>query len=219
MTTPIHIKVSITLESGLHIGTGFGMAKLLDERTIRSPHADSPTQTLVPYIPGASLKGRLRACAATLAQELALPDAEELRELVFGSTRVAGRLIFPDAHIIDEDRTSCIIGDGPSARFLAYEERMHVALSRTRRSAREGMLMRIEVASSGLRMETTLRGWLPDERPQLVRGLALLVLAIRRTTHLGGHKSRGLGAVHMRPQQITVGREIVPLEELAEALL
>lgn len=76
--------------------------------------------------------------------------------------------------------------------------------------------MTIEVASPGLCMETTIEGWLPSDQVQ--REVALLVLAIRATTHIGGHKGRGLGAVQMIPTHICIDGKDITLEMLEKAL-
>jgi CRISPR/Cas system CSM-associated protein Csm3 (group 7 of RAMP superfamily) len=135
-------------------------------------------------------------------------------------------LVFPDAHLIDADRrmlnefrsSEGRIVPGALAPYLALEERAHVALSHTRRTARENMLMQIEVASPGLRLATVIRGRLPD-RQQARRALALVGLAARGITHLGGHKGRGLGAVTIAVGAMTLDGQEVDLAGVCEELL
>lgn len=218
-TTLVRLHIEILLEAGLHIGTGFGVARMLDERTTCGPHPRRPTfhpETALPYIPGSSLKGRLRAKADEVQRALDLTDGKTLIGDLFGGVREHGRLIFSDAHLIREDETILAQDNGALVPYLALEQRSHVALSLTRRSALEDMLMRIEVVSPGIRMETTIRGWLPTERART--GLALLTLAVCTTTHLGGHKGRGLGAVRMIPTHVMIDETEVSREELGEAL-
>ncbi|NJN66275.1 MAG: hypothetical protein HC884_05970 [Chloroflexaceae bacterium] len=231
--TPVSLHVTLRFESGLHIGTGFGIAKLLDERTMQGPHPKTIGGT-IPYVPGSSLKGRLRAKATSLVATLFPSEDEETckarNEMIidlFGAhltpespprpgERRAGRLVFADAHLSEQDAVTITEHKGALLPYLALERRTHVALSRERRSAKEDMLMTIEVASPGLHLETMIEGWLPAA--QAMRETALLVLAICATTHLGGHKGRGLGAVQMVPTRIRVGNEDVSLDTLREAL-
>jgi len=231
MTSYVEVALHIqaTLESGMHIGTGFGMGKLLDERTMQGPHARPTLSVSLPYIPGSSLKGRLRATATSLV-EMVFPTRDEIEREdmiidlfgadVMGSTRAnqrrAGRLFFSDMHLVADQERAISQEKGALLPYLALEHRARVALSRERRSAKEDMLMAIEVASSDLTMETTIRGWLPEA--QAMREVALLVLAIRATIHLGGHKGRGLGAIEMVPISIKIANKDISLDTLGEEL-
>ncbi len=210
----VFLRVEIVFESGMHIGTGFGVAKLLDERTMQGPNKHTGVRVPIPYIPGSSIKGRLRAKAEELSHALFSSDDRQAYLVdLFGTNLFErgcqpGRLMFADAQLNQADATTL--------PYLALERRPHVALSRKRRCAKENMLMTIEVASPGLFMETTIEGWLPYEYAE--REVALLVLAIRATTHIGGHKGRGLGAVQMTPTEICVDGKDVALEALEKAL-
>jgi len=212
--TSMSCELEIGLLSALHIGTGFGLAGLVDDRITIGPVPHQSNLPALPYIPGASLKGRLRMYAADLAgpNSLALTDQAALRNDLFGTPTEPTRLVFPDAHLTDAN----VAAIRPAAPALTIEERTHVTISRTRRSAIDQLLMRLEVAAPGLQLTTTIRGWLPAERAE--RGLALLTLAACAITHLGGHKGRGLGAVHIRPTRVLLDGESCQLASLWEHL-
>lgn len=225
--TAVRLPLVISSESALHIGTGFGLAQILDDRATRGPHPfASRAGVLLPYIPGASLKGRLRFHAASLLRALAPERSEALLTALFGSASSPGRLIFPDAHLAPEVEAQVAAGpDGGDARagallpLLALEERSNVALSRARRAAREHMLLRMEVAAPQLSYTCAIYGRLPagQDRP----GLALLALAAHATTHLGGAKGRGLGAVRVELNAAdppTLGDETFDVEAIAKEL-
>ncbi len=213
---PISLSLEITLETALHVGTGFGLAQLLDDRTTCGPHPYPTYEATLPYIPGSSLKGRLRAHAERMAASLALAQATLLIEDLFGTARIPGRLVFPDAHLVEVDERMIARKDANLLPYLALEERTFVALSRQRRTAIDKRLARIEATSAGLRMETTLRGWLLPEQAQLA--LALLVLAAHTTTMIGGHKARGMGAVQIRASTCMIDEQVLSLAQLWEAL-
>lgn len=211
---PVQCELEIGLLSALHIGTGFGVAGLVDDRTTVGPVPHQSNLPALPYIPGASLKGRLRMYAYNLAGQsgLALADQAILCQDLFGTAAQATRLVFPDAHLTD----ATVSAVRPAPQALTLEERSHVTISRLRRSAIDQLLMRIEVAAPGLQLTTTIRGWLPAERA--AHGLALLTIAACATTHLGGHKGRGLGAVYIRPTRVFLQDTPCNVAELWERL-
>lgn len=205
----IGLTYTVILASGLHIGTGYGLANLVDERTTRGPHALGSTDTRMPYIPGASMKGRLRMHADRLVPIFCPKDGSALRLDLFGSAQHAGRLMFSDAHLVQLDRLALDQGvgseegeyiEGALLPYLALEERARAALSPQRHTALTNRLVRFEAASPGLTLRGTIRGWLPEARAEAA--LALLTLAARALTHIGGHKGRGLGAVMLAVEPI-----------------
>lgn len=225
--TRVRLPLRIHAQSALHIGTGFGLAQLLDDRTTRGPHPyPSRPGVRLPYIPGASLKGRLRFYATSLLHALAKQDHDVLIADLFGSAASPSRLTFPDAHLIAaEERAVASVPDGDDGGagallpYLALEERNNVALSRTRRAAREQMLLRMEVAAPLLNYTCAIHGWLPVGRD--LRATALLVLAAYAATHIGGYKGRGLGAIRIEldPQDPPMlGSKRLEIDTIAEEL-
>jgi CRISPR/Cas system CSM-associated protein Csm3 (group 7 of RAMP superfamily) len=225
MTSYLSLTFAIALQSGLHIGTGYGMASLLDERIIRGPHAIASSKASLPYIPGSSLKGRLRMHAAQLVPILCPKSGAALCRDLFGTAQESGRLFFGDAHLDATDRRAVDQGvennrqepiAGALLPYLAIEERARVALSLSRRTALEDRLMRFEAASPGLMLSGEVSGWLPRDRAGA--GLALLMLAARAVTHIGGHKGRGLGSVVIVPQDATIDGTPADFAKLVEEL-
>lgn len=187
------ISFVITLETAAHIGTGLGLAQLLDDRTVQGPHAQGSSADL-PYIPGASLKGRLRYHVRQLSHALGWPiDHRSAAEAtLFGFDHQPGGLIFSDLHL---DRQQ--FGDLPEAKvadvlpYTVRSERSFVSLSRERRVARSGRLFRLELAERDLAFPGMIQGYMRSEAA--LRDLGLLLAALRELSHLGGHKGRGLG--------------------------
>jgi CRISPR/Cas system CSM-associated protein Csm3 (group 7 of RAMP superfamily) len=193
MGTDEHLSARLPLEihllSGLHIGTGLGLGQILDDRTVQGPHP-MVEGAVLPYIPGSSLKGRLRFHARVIGTVLFGAAAPTLETILFGDAEQPGGLRFGNAYLADL----------PLARRLAEtklegqqtrSERSFVSLSRQRRVARDERLFRIELSASDLIFATTLEGALPVEEAE--SALALLLAACAELTHLGGHKGRGLG--------------------------
>ena len=213
---PVQCEMTIALESALHIGTGLGLGQLLDEVTVQGPHPEAGDID-VPYIPGASLKGRLRHHARHLSHVL-LADARErdcAEAHLFGFDSRAGGLIFADAHL-PVGLARDLKADPAVLTLLARGERSFVSLSRRRRVALEDRLFRIDLAEHGLSFTTTVRGHLPAE--SAARDLGLLLAAACDLTHLGGHKARGLGKCRIDIGAVTLNGEPLDWPKLVEKL-
>jgi CRISPR/Cas system CSM-associated protein Csm3 (group 7 of RAMP superfamily) len=188
----IEITLRILPQSALHIGTGLGLAQILDDRIVRGPHP-LVSGASVPYIPGSSLKGRLRYHARRLAAWLS--EDTKVEQRLFGTVADPGALIFADAHIADL-RLARTLANEALQPLLARSERSFVGLSRGRRVTLEQRLFRLELADGEIEFESRIQGYLPSATA--AGDLALLLAAAADLTHLGGHKARGLGACRCR---------------------
>lgn len=223
-TALITLRLTVTLEGALHIGTGLGVAQILDDRIVQGPHphVEGAGGAELPYIPGSSLKGRLRyhvRLLSTLISEYQTeaPNTSELR--LFGSPAAAAGLSFGDAYIADVALARQLAGDRdnpPLAPLFARSERSFVALSRSRRVALDQRLFRLELADSGLVFAADVRGRL-DARAALY-DLALLLAATRDLTHLGGHKGRGLGHCRVEATAVRIDGAERDIDTLLEVL-
>lgn len=211
------IDLTITLQTALHIGTGLGLAQILDDRVVQGPHPDAPGAPL-PYIPGSSLKGRLRYHARQLAGVLLAPEQRSRAEVrLFGLAESPGGLTFSDAHLADAAlANSLAANDGALLPLLGRSERSFVGLSRERRVALNQRLFRLELADGELAFAARIGGWLPAAHAR--SDLGLLIAAMRDMTHLGGHKGRGLGACSCAIGAITLGAAAIEWQALLEEL-
>lgn len=214
----VELPITITLRTALHIGTGFGLAQLLDDVTVQGAHPHYSGVDL-PYIPGSSMKGRLRANLRSLGAALwELPDhtyrASEAR--LFGFPDTPGSLVFRNAYL---QRPAQLLGNQGSQARLPYmirSERSFVSLSRQRRVALDKRLFRIELTDHDLTFETRIQGTLPSAHAR--RDLALLLVALRDLTHLGGHKGRGLGRCQVTLDVVKLDETAHPWQSLVEEL-
>lgn len=203
------IKGKITVVSGLHIGSGegqFGIAGA-DEPVVRLPNGE-------PYIPGSSLKGKIRSLLelasglmvrtggrpldAEILQCEDLTEAERGRALtllrLFGSRDVIGveavgpsRVLFRDARLIK--------GDGLFQLDL-IETKGENRINRIRgRSESSRTVERIQPGSQ-FALVVVLRSFLEDDDSDLyetlIKGLKLLSFDA-----LGASGSRGYGAISL----------------------
>lgn len=207
-TTAVALDLTIRLQSALHIGTGLGLAQILDDRIVQGPHPGTGLGTPLPYIPGSSLKGRLRHHVRTLSAVLLdeQPARVALERRLFGFSDTPGAVIFADAHLADTALAQALARGGDSLIDATVRaQRSFVSLSRVRRVALEQRLFRIELAGGGLTFTGTIHGRLPTGTAR--RDVAYLVCAIRDMTHLGGHKGRGLGKCDITIETVTIGAE------------
>jgi CRISPR/Cas system CSM-associated protein Csm3 (group 7 of RAMP superfamily) len=221
--TKIELRITITLQSALHIGTGLGLAQILDDRIVQGPHPQAEGADL-PYVPGSSLKGRLRYHVRRLSAligeyQQAASGGSERR--LFGSPAAPGGLHFGDAYIADVTLARKLAGirdDPPLAQHYARSERSFVALSRGRRVALDQRLFRLELADLGLVFAADVRGRLGRQSDEAEYDLALLLAASRELTHLGGHKGRGLGYCRLHVSEVFVDGSVREVAELLEGL-
>ena len=216
----VEMSLRLELTSALHIGTGYGLAGYLDALTLTD--ADG-----YPYVPGSSLKGRLRYYATDLLRQWGQADSPALENL-FGAEDRAGSLIFADLSLTPDWRNLIKQAGGVHAAIgLRTERRTHVMLSRLRGVALEQHLFSVETVPAHLTFTGRIFGRLPDEgRVVTVNGaacprdLAVLAAAIKALTHLGGRKSRGLGRGQLQipAAGLTVDGQTIAPDRLLEAL-
>ncbi len=175
------------------------------------------------YIPGSSMKGMMNSLAGALLRTTAIPmknldksqdpDWNEKRERqkmpfglhdalgrTFGSTQIAGRLIFSDlypwASSMNAEEKLQSIDD------IRTDERTGVAINRHTGSAASGKLYDFETVTSG-----RFYGQITLENYQLWQ-VALLFTMIDLVNggfqKLGFGKSRGLGTIKLDPQGMEI---------------
>ncbi len=218
----VELSLRLELASALHIGTGYGLAGYLDALTI----ADADD---FPYVPGSSLKGRLRYYAADLLSNWDQGRVgNDILDNLFGREDQAGSLIFGDLRLT-EDWANLLqrAGGAHAAPGLRTERRTNVMLSRLRGVALEQHLFSVEAAPAHLTFAGRIFGILPDDgrlandaSGACPRDVAVLVAAVQALTHLGGRKSRGLGRcqLHIPPAGLVVDDRSVDAVTLLEAL-
>ena len=207
--------ITIQMESALHVGAGYGRG-LIDRAVMH----DGRGQV---YIPGSSLKGKVREACERLAAAQGLyacrpPYPQKMcgqnREpcivcCIFGTP--GGRhdeslgLHWDNAYLTEEWQQAA------EGLPLSYP-RTQVGMSRRRGVASEGLLFTDEFAAEGLTFRTRISGHVPltavlDE-PGRYYELILLLAGLRMVESLGGSTSRGVGRCQIElPKEVTVEAE------------
>lgn len=208
---------SIILESGLHIGAGDNEMHIggTDKTVIVHP------QTREPYIPGSSIKGKVRALLEmrsglvvhtdgrplnmNVLEKVEGKDREEAINILrlFGvsgadndETRLVGptRASFADCVLSKRSRDLARANNWPLT-----EVKSETAIDRITGTARRGSLRQTERIVSGLSFDFTISIKEMESDPDLT-GLLLQGLKLLELDALGGSGSRGYGRVRFEFQ-------------------
>lgn len=215
------LRYQLQLLTPMHVGTGTGFAKMIDDLIVRAGPAKG-NRTRLPCIPGSAVKGKVRSRCETLAQTLKLrictspqiqADRGERRCKrrlcvicrLFGSPYASGPLCFSDALLVEEwqkvgtqpgrdSATKSDIGDP----FTLAAVRAGNKMERAVHTVEPDFLFSLEHTADELQFAGSIIGQI-DPRP--VGGLELtlplegwlLVVGLQAVDKIGGLRSRGLG--------------------------
>ena len=124
---------------------------------------------------------------------------------IFGTRQMPGQLFFSDARM-DRD-------DGTDLNYFLQDTRTGTAIDRKLGVVRHNHLYTMELIPT----ETTFHGrifgqgntgaFFPDQDDKTPLCLVPLLLGLSLTTHIGGGKSRGLGACEFKPEELKIDNE------------
>ena len=188
----IIVKGTITLETGLHIG---GSKSTLDIGGLDSPVIKTPRG--VPYIPGSSLKGKIRSLLGLKEGSLDVKKDSDLLVKMFGSSdtgrETVSRLIFRDA-MLDEADFKKVFKEDAILETTFTEAKYENTIER-KSGTTKGGLRQIERVPAGakFKLEIVVNIFDTDTEDlvaKLKEGISLL-----ENNYLGGSGSRGYGKV------------------------
>jgi CRISPR-associated protein Csm3 len=196
---------TIRCETGLRIGASRETA---GPGELESPIVRHPISR-IPYIPGSSLKGKLRALLESRhsrrTQETGFPcDCAEYERCAVcrlfgcGDPRKSAqptRLIFRDAALAEPSAKELREAMTESGIFFS-EAKGEIAMNRSRGTARPGSLRQAERVPAGAEfaLEVVLRVFAGDDEEANVRSL-VEALDLLELDYLGGSGTRGYGKV------------------------
>lgn len=188
------IRGTITLETGLHIGGSKSSLDIggLDSPVIKTPHG-------VPYIPGSSLKGKVRSLLGLQEGSVDVRDDSDILIKMFGTSEknkeALSRLLFRDARLDEEHFKQAFIDEGAVLDTDYTEAKYENTIDRKSGKTKGGGLRQIERVPAGAQFvfEIVVNRFDTDTEDfvaKLKEGLALL-----EKNYLGGSGSRGYGKV------------------------
>ncbi|GAB4294454.1 MAG: type III-A CRISPR-associated RAMP protein Csm3 [Ignavibacteriaceae bacterium] len=190
-------KIEVEVLTGLHIGAGNDAVQIggVDSAVIKDP------VTSLPYIPGSSLKGKVRCLLET---EGGYSEMDETINDYFGPTseylktkkndknyiQKPTRYIFRDLTLDENDKQKFLSGE------ITTEFKTEIVIDRSKGTAKEGGLRSIERVPPSVKFkgDILIRVMQNDDEGELLKlledGVNLL-----SNDYLGGSGSRGYGAV------------------------
>jgi CRISPR/Cas system CSM-associated protein Csm3 (group 7 of RAMP superfamily) len=216
----LDLPLTITVEGPLHIGTGYDRG-LIQRTVARDANGNV-------YIPGSSLKGKVRNACENLARLAGLKVCDAPRPETMCGGRGAARclvcrvfgtpggnapdgreLFWHDAHPTGKWRGLTATRDRPKAWPVGQTmARTQVQLSRARGMAAEDRLYTSEFATRGLEFTGRVSGWLKATPCSAGVGyyeVNLLLAGLRLVETLGGGRSRGAGRCEIKlPDEVTI---------------
>lgn len=193
MFSKIEITGCITVETGMHIGSSDGFAAI---GAIDSPVAKDPVSRM-PYIPGSSIKGKMRSLLAKALNDVPVKSRDEDNEKItrlFGTSKsrktgypVPSRLIFVDTILSNKDE---LREAGAESETEAKEE---------------DSINPLTAVANPRQIERVIRGakfdleiiYNMDNEDELLEDMETLALGLKllEYDYLGGHGSRGYGRI------------------------
>jgi CRISPR-associated protein Csm3 len=192
----IKIQTSITLVTGLHIG---GSSDNVEIGGIDNPVIKLATRGNEPYIPGSSLKGKMRCLLEQVAGAPKVGMDQEVNNL-FGITESRtlntdnkpSKLIVRDAILSKESKEALLAYDNLDMPYT--ENKWENVIDRTKGVAEHPRQSERVPAGAVFNAEFVLNIWDDDKEEEL---LALFEKGIRllENDYLGGSGSRGYGQI------------------------
>ncbi len=190
----------ITVKTGLHIGVG---SDKLQIGGVDNPFIKDPV-SLRPYIPGSSLKGKLRCLLETESSDFK-GELDDKLNLYFGATskylnskrlgsnESGTRLIFRDAFFTDKHKNKYDSGS------LQTEIKTEIKIDRKTGTAEGGALRTTERIPPDTEFEgAILVRYNDDTELEQIKSVLDKAITLLNNDYLGGSGSRGYGAVEVR---------------------
>jgi len=187
------VKGTITLETGLHIG---GSKSSLDIGGLDSPVIKTPQG--VPYIPGSSLKGKIRSLLGIKEGSVDVKDDSVLLVKMFGSSEkgkeTVSRLIFRDAMLNETDFKN-VFSENAILDTKFTEAKYENTINRKSGTTKQGGLRQIERVPAGATFDFEIVVNIFYEDTEDIVGKLEEGIKLLESNYLGGSGSRGYGKV------------------------
>lgn len=196
----IDLTLTIVFESPFIVGSGFGIAGLVDLKSLKDKDG-------VAYIPATSLKGKIKTefkkimlllnganiCNISINNKICKFDTIKDACVIcrsFGSEFYEGSLIFEDTTM--DSKTHRILSKIENNKIIPQSQstiRTGIEIDRMLKTAKENALFSFETVNPSITLTSRIHGdaWFTDEEYLFFRK------TIESITHLGGNKARGLG--------------------------
>lgn len=197
------IKITLTTKTGLHIGSGNDKLQIggVDAAVIKDPISK------MPYIPGSSLKGKIRCLLETESPNYPKGEKDEILNKIFGINNdfkkekgknigdyeSPTRLIFRDLNLCDDDKEKFSSGK------YSTEFKTEIVIDRKKGTAKDGGLRTIERIPPEVVFEGEILIRYKDNKElEEIKNVLKEGIDLLNNDYLGGSGSRGYGAVEIK---------------------
>lgn len=176
-------KITVEVATGLHIGIGSDRPEI---GGVDNPFIKDPISKL-PYIPGSSLKGKLRSLIEVESDEF---QDDEIKRNFGGSEEEPTRFIFRDLKLTPEWENKYKTGQ------VQTEIKTEIKIDRKTGKAAPGALRSTErIPPQTVFVGDVLIRYKNDEELSAIKKMLDKALELLNNDYLGGSGSRGYGAV------------------------
>lgn len=189
-------KVTISILTGIHIGAGNDKVQIggVDSAVIKDPVSN------LPYIPGSSLKGKIRCLLETESKNFK-GENDPFLNICFGSkitndkNQSPTRLIFRDLFLNEVDANKFRSGN------INTEFKTEIVIDRQKGTAKDGGLRTIERVPPSLTFEGEILIRFLDGEEEKIKNVLVEGIKLLNNDYLGGSGSRGYGAIEMKIEE------------------
>ena len=188
----IKINTSITLITGLHIG---GNSENVEIGGIDNPVIKLASKGDIPYIPGSSLKGKMRCLLEQVYRSSKIGLNKDVNNLFgFSGTKQPSKIIVRDAMLSEESKKMLSACDNLDMPYT--ENKIENTIDRVQGATIKGGIRQTERVPAGavFNAEFIINIWDDDNEQALIKlfkkGICLL-----ENDYLGGNGSRGYGQI------------------------
>lgn len=190
----IKLNYTIELVTGLHIG---GNSENVEIGGIDNPVIKVATKDNQPYIPGSSLRGKMRCLLEQIEGATAVGRSGKVNSLFgYSEAKIPSRLIVRDAYIQKESAE--LLKNCDSLDMPYTEGKWENSIDRTKGTATNPRQTERVPAGVKFDAEFIINIWEDDDEKQLRLLLENGIKALEND-YLGGNGTRGYGQVRMTP--------------------
>ena len=185
----IRVKTKMEIITGLHIGDSKDNVEIggIDNPIVRR------TIDNVPYIPGSSLKGKIRSLLEQIAGSAKVGGNDEINNLFgFSSDNKPSKIIFRDSYMDNESLEKLKNSEYTDMPYA--EVKFENVIDRIKGTAEHPRQMERIPAGVSFDIEIIINVWSEDEENKLIELLEKGIKALEND-YLGGSGSRGYGQV------------------------
>lgn len=179
--------IRIKVLTGLHIGIGSDRPEIggIDNAFIKDPI------NLRPYIPGSSIKGKLRSLLETESENYSGENDPNIKKYFGGDDNSPTRLIFRDIYLTEEQMEKYDRGE------LQSEIKTEIKINRKTGTAAGGALRTTERIPPETEFEGEVLIRYDKDELESIEKMLLEAVRLLNNDYLGGSGSRGYGAVEV----------------------